>query len=107
MAEIESATDVLCRWQKQRLNTIHNRRTDYGMGSDLVTVLAYYWGAHSDKPDTQFYRIESAFRETWLNCGMMKSVIVTDSPSDEMNERRLVASGVPTKFLRVISMRQL
>lgn len=85
MAEIESATDILCRWQKQRLNTIHHDRTDYGMGSDRVTVLAYYWGAHSDRPDTQFYRIESAFRETWLNCGMMKSVIVTDSPTDEMN----------------------
>ena len=84
MAGAESATEVLCGWQRRRLDTIHKDRTDYGVCSDSVTVLAYYWGAHSDRPDTQFYRIESAFRETWLNCGMMKSVIVTDVPTVEM-----------------------
>jgi hypothetical protein len=39
--------------------------------------------------------------------GRLIALAAAKTPSDEMNERRLVASGVPTKFLRVISMRQL
>ena len=84
MEGIESATEILCRWQRRRLDTTHRNLAGYGTGPGSVTVLAYYWGARSDKPDTQFYRIESAFRETWFHCGMMKSVIVTDSPTAEM-----------------------
>lgn len=76
--------EILCAWQKKRLETVHADRCDYGVGRSDVTVLAYYWGADSATPDTEFYRIESAFRETWLQCGMMKSVIVTDRVSPEM-----------------------
>lgn len=79
-----SASEVLQRWQRSRLETVHSGRKDYGKGSESVTILVYYWGAEVEKPDTQFYRIESAFRETWLNCGMMKSVIVTDKPTKDM-----------------------
>ena len=75
---MDNATELLSRWQRKRLGTIHAGRTDYGRGPDSVTVLAYYWGADTDSPDTSFYRIESAFREAWLHCGMMKSVVVTD-----------------------------
>jgi len=74
----------LAEWQKRRLETVHADRTDYGNGPDTVTVLSYYWGAEVDNPDTQFFRVESAFRETWLQCGMMRSVIVTDKPSRAM-----------------------
>ena len=84
MNKPDSATNILCKWQRKRLETIHRNRIDYGIGSDRVTVLAYYWGADVANPDTNLYRIESAFRETWLNCGMMKSVIVTDKPTEEM-----------------------
>lgn len=76
---------TLSEWQKLRLNTIHADKLDYGTGPDSVTVLCYYWGAEAVHPDTQFYRIESAFRETWLNCGMMKSVVVTDKPTEPLN----------------------
>jgi hypothetical protein len=81
---MNETTELLSRWQRQRLDTVHANRTDYGYGPDSVTVLAYYWGADVEKPDTFFYRIESAFRETWLHCGMMKSVIVTDRPTKEL-----------------------
>ena len=81
---MNEATELLTRWQHRRLDTVHANRTDYGHGPDSVTVLAYYWGADSANPDTQFFRIESAFRETWLHCGMMKSVIVTDKPTTEL-----------------------
>lgn len=81
-----SATDVLAEWQLNRLRTVHDGRSDYGKGSERVTVLAYYWGADMESPDTQFYRIESAFRETWLQCGMLRSVIVTDRPTRQVEK---------------------
>lgn len=79
-----SAENVLAEWQKARLATVHAGRKDYGVGRDDVTVLSYYWGATADSPDTQFYRMEVAFRETWLHCGMLHSVIVTDCPTKEV-----------------------
>lgn len=81
---MNNATEILADWQRKRLDTVHAGRKDYGAGSDRVTALAYYWGAETERPDTQFYRIESALRETWLNCGMLKSVIVTDKPTKAM-----------------------
>ena len=81
---MNDATELLSSWQRRRLDTVHANRTDYGHGTNRVTVLAYYWGADAEKPDTSFCRIESAFRETWLNCGMLKSVIVTDNPTSEL-----------------------
>lgn len=75
---------TLPEWQRARLETVHANRWDYPAGPDSLTVLAYCWGMDAGRPDTQFYRVESAFRETWLRCGMMKSVIVTDRPTDEM-----------------------
>ena len=81
---MDDATEFLSRWQRRRLETVHANRLDYGKGPDSLTVLAYYWGARVENPDTSFYRIESAFRETWLNCGMLKSVIVTDIATKEV-----------------------
>lgn len=85
MSEDESAAGILRRWQKRRLETVHKDRVDYGAGPARVAALAYLWGTRAGGRDSQFYRIEAAFRETWLHCGMMKSVIVTDSPTAEMN----------------------
>jgi len=80
----KTATELLCDWQRERLASVHGNRMSYPDGRDDMTVLTYYWGADSDSPDTQFYRVESAFRETWLHCGMMKSVVVTDKPTAEL-----------------------
>ena len=77
------ATEFLATWQLNRLRTIHAGRKDYRTGRQDVTVLSYYWG-ESACVDTQFYRVESAFRETWLHCGIMPSVIVTDRPTRQM-----------------------
>ena len=93
-----TATETLAAWQKMRLSTVHRTRTDYGQGRTDVTVLAYYWGADLSTPDTQFYRIESAFRETWLHCGMLKSVIVTDRPTAEVET---FASKFPSVEIQV------
>ena len=83
---MSTATEILAEWQKDRLCTIHKDRIDYGNGRDDVTVLTYYWGASPENSEAQFYRVESAFRETWLHCGMMKSVIVTDAVTREVSE---------------------
>ena len=77
------AENTLANWQLSRLRTVHAGRKDYGSGRNDVTVLSYYWGANDAQHDTQFFRVESAFRETWLNCGLMRSVIVTDHPTRE------------------------
>lgn len=79
----DTATELLADWQRRRLDTVHANRTDYGAGRPDLTVLTYYWGADADRPDTQFFRIESAVRETWLQCGLTKTVIVTDRPTRE------------------------
>lgn len=84
MAIKDSATERLCSWQWHRLETVHRSCGGYFEGRRDVTVLSYYWGADVDSPDTQFWRVESAFRETWLQCGLMKSVIVTDRPTAEL-----------------------
>ena len=75
---MNTATEILAEWQKKRLITIHEGRTDYGKGRDDITVLTYFWGEAPENAEARFFRVESAFRETWLHCGMMKSVIVTD-----------------------------
>ena len=82
---MSTATDILSEWQMKRLCTIHNGRTDYGKGRDDVTILTYFWGASPENVEAQFSRVESAFRETWLQCGMMKSVIVTDRITPEVH----------------------
>ncbi|MBR7179993.1 MAG: hypothetical protein IKD42_00020 [Kiritimatiellae bacterium] len=72
------AVEFLSGWQRMRLDTVHAGRKDYGKGRSDVTVLSYYWGESPGNAEARFYRTESAFRETWLHCGMMKSVVVTD-----------------------------
>ena len=98
MDMIRSATDVLAEWQLRRLRSVHANCSSYAKGPDDITVLTYYWGAEAENPDTQFYRIESAFRETWLHCGMMKSVIVTDKPTLAMEH---FASDFPAVDIQV------
>jgi len=83
---VSEVTDILSAWQKRRLKEIHAFKTDYGCGRDDVTVLSYYWGASADNEEARFFRLESAFREAWLHCGMMKSVIVTDKATKEVED---------------------
>lgn len=76
---------TLADWQFNRLDTIHRNRVDYGKGRDDITVIAYhFWGDSGH--DSAFRRIECAIRETWLYCGMMKTVIVTDKQGLALSE---------------------
>ena len=68
---------TLAEWQKDRLQKIHVNRVDYGSGREDVTVLAYhFWGGMGY--EEAFSRLECAIRETWLQCGMMKTVLVVN-----------------------------
>ena len=67
----------LAEWQNDRLATIHRGRIDYGHGRDDVTVVAYHFW-NEDGFERAFRRVECAIRETWLHCGMMKTVVVVN-----------------------------
>lgn len=62
------------------METIHANRTSYPESQHDVTTLAYFFLKPSD-PEVEsaaFLDTECALRETWLHCGMMKTVIVTN-----------------------------
>lgn len=67
----------LIEWQKMRLATFHAGKVDYAAGRPDVTVLAYHFW-REDGYDEAFARVECAIRETWLHCGQMKTVVVTN-----------------------------
>ena len=72
-----NAPGMLAEWQRSRLRTIHATRSCYAEGRDDVTILAYhFWG--NEGYDEAFRRVECAVRETWLHCGMMKTVLVVN-----------------------------
>lgn len=68
----------LIDWQRERLERVHAGRTDYGRGREDVTVLTYFfWTA--ERAAAEWPAFECALRETWLRCGMMKTVIVVNA----------------------------
>lgn len=77
---MKSAESVLSRWIRNRMLTTHARHVDYGFGRDDVTVLAYFFipNMNADREREMFKDIECAIRETWLRCGMMKTVVVVN-----------------------------
>ena len=80
----------LVEWQKSRLETVHLNRTEYETGRDDVTVLAYFF-SDTAASATAFSRIECAIRETWLHCGMMRTVLV-------VNERMPCVDAFAARF---------
>lgn len=72
---------TLLDWQLRRLATVHRDRVDYGQGRDDVTVIAYHFWEEAGS-DAAFKRIECAVRETWLQCGMMKTVLVLNKATE-------------------------
>ena len=76
---------TLTSWQNERLETIHRGRVEYGKGRDDVTIVAYHFW-QDDGYEAAFRRIECAIRETWLHCGMMKTVVVVDKLMPSVEE---------------------
>ena len=68
----------LAEWQNGRLHTVHAQRSGYGVGTRDVTVLAYHFW-NNEGCESAFARVECAIRETWLCCGMMKTVLVVNA----------------------------
>lgn len=71
----------LSEWQKMRLGTVHLNKKDYGHGREDVTIIAYHF-FNLQGYDEAFKRIECAIRETWLHCGMMKTVVITNQATE-------------------------
>ena len=74
---------MLVDWQINRMCTIHKGRTDYGCGRSDVTVLAYHFWDREGY-DAAFLRVECAIRETWLQCGQMETVVVTNQIGESL-----------------------
>ena len=70
----------LALWREKRLGEIHAGRglSDYDRGRDDVTALLYFWA--NNPQETDFRPFECALRETWLQCGMLPTTIVTNQP---------------------------
>lgn len=80
----------LVEWQTRRLETVHSGRVEYGDGRDDVTALAYFFSPPA-AAEAAFARVQCAVRETWLHCGMMKTVLV-------VNERMPCVDAFAARF---------
>ena len=77
---MKASDSILSKWMRKRMASIHHGRREYGVGRGDVTILAYFFIADmaSDNEECAFGDVECAIRETWLRCGMMKTVIVVN-----------------------------
>ena len=76
----KNGASLLAQWQKERLE----RDLDFPLpapGPSEITVVTYFV-PDGVMRDAAFERTECALMETWRNCGFMRSVIVTDAPSE-------------------------
>ena len=74
---------TLTEWQQKRLTSLHSRTKTYGQGRKDVTLLAYhFWDEANQEP--RWPCLECAIRETWLHCGLLKTVVVTNRVSPAM-----------------------
>ena len=65
----------LLDWIVKRLPALRQDFPTQKIGPADVTVLAYhFWG--EDRIDKAFDEVECSIRETWLHCGIMKTVLV-------------------------------
>ena len=81
-AERKNDAEVLAEWQKERLE----RDRDFpepALGPSEVTVVAHFAPGKSDR-EAAFSRLECALRETWRNCGMLRTVVVADAASPSL-----------------------
>ncbi len=73
----------LCRsasletWQETRMRSVHCGKTDYSLGRKDVALLAYHFWDVSEYEKNWTY-LECAIRETWMHCGMLKTILVTN-----------------------------
>jgi hypothetical protein len=77
-AEDTSDKEFLEQWLLGRLHEMRSP-ADFSKGPADVTVLAYHFWAEEES-DERFRFIEASVRETWRQCGLMKTVLVVDAP---------------------------
>lgn len=76
---VEAFRTIMRRRRKMLLSDWKNPPARF----DNVTALAYSF-RRPDVADTFFELIEAGILQTWLNCGMLKTVLVVNSPCSEM-----------------------
>lgn len=109
---VDTFRDIARSRRKALLETWTNPPGRFGN----VTALVYFF-REPKVADSFFELLETAILQTWLNCGMMKTVIVTDSPCKEMlafavrfckwieiqQEKRLVAGDINSMSIDCIA----
>jgi hypothetical protein len=84
-------TNALHNWLRKRLEQ-HRALLPSAQGSEVVTVVAYhFWNKKIFDP--QFDLLESAIRETWHHCGMLKTVLVVNNITRRLEDFAAMASG--------------
>jgi len=90
-AERKSQLQALQNWQLNRLEG-HRARLPSTCGPRSVTVAAYhFWNA--DAFDSQFDYLENSIRETWSQCGLLKTVLVVNRITRRLEDFAAAASG--------------
>lgn len=78
------AANLLSEWQRERLERDRDF-PDPPPGPSEVTVLAHYVPRPAER-EASFRALECALRETWRNCGMLRTVVVAAAGSPELAE---------------------
>ena len=90
-ADRKSQFQALQNWQLGRLAG-HRTRLPSTCGPSSVTVAAYhFWNA--DAFDAQLDYLENSIRETWLHCGLLKTVLVVNRITRRLEDFAAAASG--------------
>lgn len=72
---------VLVEWQQKRLQFFHSKVKRYPEPTvENITILAYYYSSEWD--GNEFLRVECAIRETWIQIGMLHTVLVVNKQFD-------------------------
>ncbi len=81
---MKTETSPLSRWMAHRMATIHDGKTDYKTGRNDVSILSYFFIPEmtADNESAAFRDVQCAIRETWLNCGLMPTIVVANRPMD-------------------------
>lgn len=82
---------VLQNWQRKRLVQQRVLPPSFA-GGEPVTIMAYhFWD--DKRTDAQFDFLECSIRETWWQCGLLKTVLVVNSITKRMEEFASAFSG--------------
>ena len=83
-----SDTEILHEWQRRRLMCFDKKAILNTAGPKSVTVLTYFFWPEG-VAEEKFPYLQCAIQETWRNCGMLKTIIVSNRSIQAIEAFRL------------------